>query len=47
MNIPKIDLKELEEIKQKNFEDRLKFIEVYTEWLKKHKMRIEKVKNKP
>ncbi len=35
MNIPKIDLKELEEIKRKNFEDRLKFIEIYAEWLKK------------
>ncbi len=44
MNIPKIDLKELEEIKRKNFEDRLKFIEVYAEWLKKHKMKAEKVK---
>ncbi len=35
MNIPKIDLKEMEEIKRKNFEDKLKFIEVYAEWLKK------------
>jgi len=31
----KIDLKELEEQKKRNFEDRLRFIELYVKWLKK------------
>lgn len=31
----KVDLEELEEQKRKNFEDRLKFIDWYAEWLKK------------
>jgi len=31
----KIDLEELEKDKQKNFQDRLKFIDEYVEWLKK------------
>lgn len=31
----KIDLQELEEEKKKNFEERLKFIDSYVEWLKK------------
>ena len=43
MELPKIDLKELEEIKKRNFEDRLKFIEIYAEWMKKHKIRVEKL----
>ena len=34
MELPKIDLKELGEIKKRNFEDRLKFIEIYAEWIK-------------
>lgn len=35
MKIPKIDLKELEKLKQDNFKERLEFIDKYTEWLKK------------
>lgn len=43
MNHPKIDLKELEELKRKNFEERLKFIELYAKWLKENRIKIEKV----
>lgn len=35
MKIPKIDLKELKKLKEKNFRERLEFIDRYTEWLKK------------
>jgi len=35
MKIPKIDLKELEKMKQDNFRERLEFIEKYVEWIKK------------
>ena len=35
MKFPKIDLKELEKFKEGNFKERLKFIDQYTEWLKK------------
>ena len=35
MKFPKIDLKEIEKIKEENFRDRLKFIDMYVEWLKK------------
>jgi hypothetical protein len=35
MKTPKIDLKELEELKKENFRQRLEFIEKYVEWLKK------------
>jgi len=35
MKLPKINLEELEKMKKENFEDRLKFIDKYTEWLKK------------
>ncbi|UCE37227.1 MAG: hypothetical protein JSW00_17410 [Thermoplasmata archaeon] len=31
----KLDLKELEEDRKRNFEERLKFIDLYVEWLKK------------
>ncbi len=40
----KVDLKDLEEMKKKNFEERLKFIELYVRWLKEHRVEIEKVK---
>jgi hypothetical protein len=33
--VMEIDLKRLEEQKKKNFEERLKFIDLYVEWLKK------------
>ncbi len=35
MKLPKINLKELEEDKKKNFKERLKFIDMYAEWIKK------------
>jgi len=35
MNTPKIDLKELKKLKEENFKERLKFIDMYTKWLKK------------
>lgn len=35
MKVPEIDLRELERDKKKNFQERLKFIDKYVEWLKK------------
>lgn len=36
MKLPKkIDLKAMEEFKKKNFEERIKFIDQYAEWVKK------------
>lgn len=35
MRFPKIDLKELEKFKEKNFKERLEFIDKYAEWVKK------------
>lgn len=35
MKTPKIDLKKLKKFKEKNFKERLEFIDKYTEWLKK------------
>lgn len=35
MKTPKIDLEELKRIKEENFRERLQFIDLYTEWLKK------------
>lgn len=35
MKTPRIDLKELEKLKEENFKERLKFIEDYVEWMKK------------
>ncbi len=43
MEIPEVDLKEMEELKKKNFEERLKFIELYVKWVKEHKIKIEKI----
>lgn len=37
MNIPKIDLKEIKKMKEQNFKERLEFIDMYVEWLKKTK----------
>lgn len=34
-DIPDIDLEELKKRKERNFEERIKFIEWYAEWLKK------------
>ncbi len=34
--IPKINLKELDKQKEKNFKDRLKFIDLYVDYLKKN-----------
>jgi len=36
MKAPKVDLKELEKIKEENFRDRLKFIDMYSRWIKKN-----------
>jgi len=36
MKAPKVDLKELEKIKEDNFKERLKFIDQYSEWVKKN-----------
>ena len=35
MKLPKVNLKNMEESNEKNFRERLKFIDMYTEWLKK------------
>jgi len=35
MKLPRIDLKELEKFKERNFKERLEFLEKYTEWIKK------------
>ena len=35
MKVPNINLKELEEFKERNFKERLDFIDKYVEWLKK------------
>lgn len=35
MKLPKVDFKAFEEFKKKNFEERLKNIDRYVEWLKK------------
>ena len=35
MDLPEIDLEELERLKEKNFRDRLAFQDRYIEWLKK------------
>jgi len=37
MKLPNINLKELNKIKEDNFKDRLKFIDEYTDWIKKNK----------
>ena len=36
MKTPDIDLEELNAFKKKNFQERLDFIDRYTEWLKKN-----------
>ncbi len=35
MKLPKIDLKELKQMKKDNFKARLEFIDKYAEWVKK------------
>ena len=35
MRIPRIDLNELEKMKEENFRERLEFIDKYVEWVKK------------
>lgn len=37
MKLPKIDLKELERMKEENFKERLEFIDKYSQWLEKTK----------
>lgn len=36
MKLPNIDLEELKKFKEKNFKDRLEFIDKYSEWVKKN-----------
>jgi len=36
MNFPKIDLKELEKERKRNFKERLKMIDLYADWVKKN-----------
>jgi hypothetical protein len=33
--LPRVDLKELKKFKEDNFRERLEFIDMYVEWLKK------------
>ena len=33
--LPRVDLKELKKFKEENFKERLEFIDMYVEWLKK------------
>jgi len=35
MKAPDVNIEELEKLKQKNFQERLDFIDRYTKWLKK------------
>ena len=35
MELPKINLKEFEEKKEKNRQERIEFIDLYTDWLRK------------
>lgn len=35
-DIPEIDLEEIEKFKKENFEERLRFIDLRVEWMKKH-----------
>jgi len=35
MNTPRIDLKELQRLKEENFRERLEFLEKYAQWIKK------------
>jgi hypothetical protein len=35
MKLPKIDLEELRKFKERNFKERLDFIEKYADWVKK------------
>ena len=37
MDLPKINLKELEKLKEENFKERLEFIEKYVQWIKNNK----------
>ena len=35
MRLPKIDLRELRKFKERNFKERLEFLDRYAEWVKK------------
>ncbi len=43
MELPEINLKELEEIKRRNLEDRLRFIEIYARWMREKEVKVERV----
>ena len=36
MKCPEVDIDKLKEFKEKNFRERIKFIEMYAEWMKNH-----------
>lgn len=36
MKTPNVNIKELKKFKEKNFQERLEFIDKYTKWLKKN-----------
>ncbi len=44
MDLPEIDLEELKKLKEKNFEERLEFIRLYVQWLRKNRVKIEKIR---
>ncbi len=35
MKLPKINIKELERVKEENFQERLKYIDMHVDWMKK------------
>jgi len=35
MKLPKIDIKELEKVQEANFQERLKYIDMHVDWMKK------------
>lgn len=42
MKLPKINLEELKKFRKENFLERLKFIDEYADWLKKHQKSSDK-----
>jgi len=35
--LPKVDLKELKRLKEENFRERLRFIDMYADWVRRNK----------
>lgn len=42
MEAPEIDIEKLKKWKERNFQERLKFVDLYVEWLKKNKIKYAK-----